>query len=261
MMWVWFRNVMAGAVLCLLCGVVTGQAETLKLATEGSYPPFSSTQPDGTVAGFDIDIAKELCLRIGARCEIIAQDWDGIIPGLLARRYDLISASLFITEERKQKVAFTDPYYKAAIAHVVPKGSALREFTNETLRGRAIGAQASSNQAKFVAKAYPDADIRLYPTQEEASLDMLSGRLDVLVGDYFPLQDFVEKTKEGQCCMIAGAPVTDPSWVGEGAAIAVRKDDDQLRLRLNKALAEIIEDGTYQKINDRYFNVNVMRFE
>lgn len=232
-------------------------AETLRLGTEGAYPPFNYVTPEGKVAGFDIDIGLELCKRIGAECEVVAQDWDGIIPGLIAKKYDFIIASMFITEERKQQVAFTEPYYKAAMTHVVPKDSDITEFTDESLKGKVVGAQAGTTQGDYAVQMYPDADVRLYPTQDEASLDMASGRLDVMVGDMLPLLDFVEKTEDGKCCKLAGEPITDPAFVGEGVGIALRKEDNDLRERLNKALDEIRADGTYKAINDKYFSIDI----
>lgn len=233
------------------------QAETLRLGTEGAYPPFNFVTPEGKVAGFDVDVGLELCKRIGAECEVVAQDWDGIIPGLIASKYDFIIASMFITEERKQQVSFTNPYYKAAMTHVVAKDSGIAEFTNDALKGKVVGAQSGTTQADYAVQMYPDADVRLYPTQDEASLDMASGRLDVMVGDMLPLLDFVEKTEDGKCCQLAGEPITDPAFVGEGVGIAVRKEDNDLRERLNKALDEIRADGTYQAINDKYFSIDI----
>jgi polar amino acid transport system substrate-binding protein len=250
-------SMILGSAALALSLASAAQAEKLRLGTEGAYPPFNFMQADGTVAGFDVDIGLELCKRIGAECEVVAQDWDGIIPGLQADKYDFIIASMFITEERKQQVAFTDPYYKAAMTHVVPQDSDLTEFTNETMADLVVGAQAGTTQADYAVATYLDADVRLYPTQDEANLDMASGRIDVMVGDMLPLLDFVEKTEDGKCCKIAGEPITDPAFVGEGVGIALRKEDNDLRERLNKALVEIREDGTYQKINDKYFSIDV----
>lgn len=246
----------AGLVLAGLLGTAA-QAETLRLGTEGAYPPFNYMETDGTVAGFDVDIGLELCKRIGADCDVVAQDWDGIIPGLLANKYDFIIASMFITEDRKKQVDFTQPYYKAAMTHVVPKGSDITEFTNEALAGKIIGAQGSTTQADYIAATYPDADIRLYPTQDEANLDMASGRIDLQVGDMLPMLDWTTKSEDGACCELAGEPITDPAFVGEGVGIALRQEDDELRERLNTALQEIRDDGTYKAINDKYFAIDV----
>ena len=232
-------------------------AQSLRLGTEGAYPPFNYIEADGKIAGFDVEIGLELCKRMEVECEVVAQDWDGIIPGLLANKYYFIIASMFITEERQKQVDFTDPYYLAAITHVVPVGSDITEFRNEALSGKVIGAQSGTTQADFIEATYPDADIRLYPTQDEVNLDMASGRIDMQVGDMLPMLDWTTKSDDGACCELAGDPITDPAFVGDGVGIAVRQEDDELREKLNAALMEIRADGTYQAINDKYFDIDV----
>lgn len=235
----------------------SANAESLRLGTEGAYPPFNYIDASGKIGGFDVEIGLELCKRIGAECSLVAQDWDGIIPGLLANKYDFIIASMFITEERKKQVDFTDPYYLAAMTHVIPKNSGITEFTNDALKGKVIGAQSGTTQADFAEAMYPDAEIRLYPTQDEVNLDMVSGRIDMQVGDMLPMLDWVTKTDDGACCELTGEPITDPKFVGDGVGIALRQEDDDLRERLNAALKEILADGTYKTINDKYFTVDV----
>ena len=128
---------------------------------------------------------------------------------------------------------------------------------NEALADKVIGAQSGTTQADYIEAAYPDADIRLYPTQDEVNLDMASGRIDLQVGDMLPMLDWTAKSDDGSCCELAGAPITDPAFVGEGVGIAVRQEDDALREKLNAALAEIRADGTYKAINDKYFDIDV----
>jgi polar amino acid transport system substrate-binding protein len=245
---------LAGAAL------INGQAsaETLKIGTEGAYPPFNFQDSTGKLGGFDVEIGLALCEKMKVECEVVAQDWDGIIPGLIAKKYDMIIASMFITEERKKQVAFSDPYYLAAMTHAAPKGAGITDFTNEGMKGKTIGAQSGTTQADYVAAVYPDADIKLYPTQDEVNLDMANGRLDLQVGDMIPLLDWVTKNEDGKaCCELIGKPITDPKFVGEGVGIAVRQDDNDLREKLNAALKAIREDGTYQKINDKYFSIDI----
>lgn len=246
----------AAALLVLGAGVAAAQ-ETLRLGTEGAYPPFNFIDSSGQVTGFDVDIGLALCEKMGVKCEIVAQDWDGIIPGLLAKKYDFIIASMFITDERKKQVSFTDPYYLAAMTHAAPKDSGITEFTDEAMAGKVIGAQSGTTQANFVEQVYPSADIRLYPTQDEVNLDLASGRLDLQVGDMLPLLEWVNTTEDGTCCELIGEPITDPKFVGEGVGIAVRQEDNELREKLNAALKEIREDGTYKAINDKYFPLDV----
>lgn len=250
----------AAAVLAIVAATaVSAQAaEKIKIGTEGAYPPFNFIDPAGKIGGFDVDIGLALCERMKVECEVVAQDWDGIIPGLVAKKYDLIIASMFITEERKKQVAFTNPYYLAAMTHAAPKGAGFTEFTNEALKGKVIGAQSGTTQAEYITATYPDAEIKLYPTQDEANLDMVNGRLDLQVGDMLPLLDWVTKNADGKaCCELIGEPITDKKFVGEGVGIAVRQEDNDLRERLNKALDEIRTDGTYKKINDKYFTIDV----
>ncbi|HEV7250978.1 MAG TPA: ABC transporter substrate-binding protein [Shinella sp.] len=233
-------------------------AQTLKIGTEGAYPPFNFQDSAGNLDGFDVQIGLALCEKMKVECDVVAQDWDGIIPGLVAKKYDMIIASMFITEERKKSVSFTDPYYLAAMTHAAPKGAGLTDFTNEGMKGKTIGAQSGTTQADYVAAVYPDADIKLYPTQDEVNLDMANGRLDLQVGDMIPLLDWVTKNDDGKaCCELVGTPITDPKFVGEGVGIAVRQDDNDLREKLNVALKEIREDGTYKKINDKYFSIDI----
>lgn len=249
------RTLLAG--LAMTFALAAGAQDKLRLGTEGAYPPFNYIDASGKLTGFDVDIGLELCKRMQADCKLVAQDWDGIIPGLLAKKYDFIIASMFITEERKKQVAFTDPYYAAAMTHVTPKDAGLEEFTPESMAGKVIGAQSGTTQAAFIEQVYPQADLRLYGTQDEVNLDLANGRLDLMVADVIPSVEWVSKTTDGACCELVGDPITDPEFVGEGTGIAVRQEDDELRLALNEALAEILADGTYNKINDKYFTINV----
>ncbi|RVJ54727.1 amino acid ABC transporter [Sinorhizobium medicae] len=242
---------------CALTSSATA-AEKLRIGTEGAYPPFNFVDSTGKIGGFDVEIGLALCERMKIECEVVAQDWDGIIPGLLASKYDMIIASMFITEDRKKQVAFTDPYYLAAMTHAAPKGAGITDFSNEALKGKVIGAQSGTTQADYIAAVYPDAEIKLYPTQDEANLDMVNGRLDLQVGDMLPLIDWVTKNDDGKgCCELIGEPITDKKFVGDGVGIAVRQEDNELREKLNKALDQIRADGTYKKINDKYFTIDV----
>jgi len=246
------------SVAALTAGTVAADAqEKLRLGTEGAYPPFNYFDTAGNVVGFDVEIGQALCEKMKVECEVVAQDWDGIIPGLLAKKYDFIIASMFITDERKKQVSFTDPYYVAAMTHVAPKGSDIAEFTDEAMEGKYIGALSGSTQAEYIQEVYPSAEIQLYPTQDEVNLDLASGRLDLQVSDMLPMLDWVNKTDDGACCELVGEPITDPKWVGDGVGIAVRQEDNDLREAMNAALKEIRADGTYKKINDKYFSVDV----
>ncbi len=234
---------------------------TLRIGTEGAYPPFNYFTADGKLAGFDIEIGNALCEKMKANCTFVAQDWDGIIPALMAGKYDVIIASMFITEKRKKMVDFTQPYQKSAMTFVTDKSSGLNDFSPQAMAGKTIGAQGSTTQADYLMAMYPESDIRLYPTQDAVNLDLVSGRLDAQVGDMIPMLDWTQKSEDGRCCQLAGQPITDVKFVGEGVGMALRQEDDALRQKLNQALADIIADGTYKTINDKYFAINILTLE
>ncbi|WP_120502410.1 ABC transporter substrate-binding protein [Roseovarius sp. EL26] len=251
------KSLVGLAVLTSLSATAVNAQDTLRLGTEGAFPPFNYIDSSGQLAGFDVDIGLALCEEMGRECELVAQDWDGIIPGLIANKYDFVIASMFITEERKKQVAFSDPYYLAAMSYVAAKDAGITDFSPEALSNRTFGAQSGTTQADFIQAVYPQADLRLYASQDDANLDMASGRLDLMVGDTIPLSDWTLKTEDGACCEIIGDPITDPEFVGDGVGIAIRQADTDLVEAINAALATIIENGTYKEINDQYFDINV----
>ncbi len=249
---------LAFAAAALTLGGIGAQAEMMKIriATEGAYPPFNYVDANGELQGFDVDIAKALCDHLKADCTIVAQDWDGIIPGLLANKYDAIIASMSITEERKQKVDFTQKYYNTPAKFVHRKGVDI-DISPAGLAGKAIGVQRATIHENFVRDNFPEADIRSYDTQENANLDMAAGRLDLLLADSVALDEGFLKTDAGKDFEFIGPGYSDPKWFGDGAGIAVRKGDADLLAALNKAIKEIRADGTYKAINDKYFAYDV----
>ncbi len=251
-------TVLAAAALMVAAAVsqpVNAQ-EVLRIGVEGAYPPFSWKEPDGTLKGFDIDIATVLCARMGRDCVLIEQDWDGIIPALLARKYDAIIASMSITEERKKRVDFTGKYYNTPAKFVAAKDSGL-EPTAAGLAGKSVGLQRGTIHQCYMEKMFPDTDLRLYATQEEVFLDLASGRIDAQISDSIQaLEGFLDKP-EGKDHAFLGGDQFDLECHGEGAGIAVRKGDAELVAALNKAIMEIRADGAYAAINARYFDFDI----
>ena len=248
------------AVIALVCATATVQAKdwkTVRIGVEGAYPPFSYTTADGKLEGFDIDIARALVKAMGAEIKLIPQDWDGIIPALMARKYDAIIASMSITEERKKKVAFTNKYYNTPAKFVCKKGT-VKEFTKATLKGKTVGVQRATTHDSYLTDNYgKDVKIKRYATQDDAYLDMAAGRVDFLLADSVALSDGFLKKPEGQDFEFVGPDMTDVRWFGEGVGVACRKKDKDLVEMFNKAIDQIRADGTYQKIQDKYFNFNV----
>ena len=230
--------------------------KVVRIGTEGAYPPFNSVTASGEIVGFDIDITKAMCQKMKVECTFVAQDWDGIIPGLLAGKYDAIVASMSITEERKKKVAFTNKYYNTPPAWIAPKDSKIASWDAAGLKGKIIGTQSSTIHANYLeGEIKPGgAEIKLYATQDEANADLAAGRLDAVEADKMTLLDWLKKP-EGACCEWK-ADVDNKKYVsyfGEGAGIAIRKEDQDLVDMFNKAIAETVKDGTYAKINEKYF--------
>lgn len=246
------------AIVLLLAATTFGKDyEKLRIGIEGAYPPFSTINAQGEPEGFDIDIAKALCKEMGAECTLIPQDWDGIIPALLARKYDAIVASMSITEERKQKVAFTDKYYQTPARFVAKKGT-FKDVSKDSLEGKTVGVQRATVTDKFLTGVYGDAvTIKRYSTFDEAVLDLTIGRADLFIADAIVTSDGFLKKPQGKDYEFVGPSFADPQYFGEGIGIAIRKQDKDLVEKFNQAIKAIRANGVYQKINDQYFDIDI----
>ena len=251
-------------VLSLVMAAGAVQAKDWKLVrigVEGAYPPFSYMTPDGKLEGFDIDIARALVAAMGAEVKLIPQDWDGIIPALLARKYDAIIASMSITEERKKKVAFSNKYYNTPGKFVCKKG-AMKDFTRaevaQATKGKSIAVQRATIHDRFVTEQGGEGvKVKRYGTQDDAYLDLVAGRVDMLLADSVAIDDGFLKKPEGQAFQFIGPDLSEVKYFGEGAGIAIRKQDTDLVKLFNQAIVKIRQDGTYKKIQDKYFEFNV----
>ncbi|MNJ29509.1 Histidine-binding periplasmic protein precursor [compost metagenome] len=187
-------------------------------------------------------------------CEVVTSDWDGIIPALNAKKFDFIVSSLSITDERKQAVDFTDPYYSNKQQFIAPKNVDFKT-DDASLAGKTLGTQRAT-QAAIWLDDHGGMDgkfkVSLYDTQENAYLDLTSGRVDALLADKYANYDWL-KSEAGKNYEFKGEPVNESDKVG----IAVRKGDNELRNKLNAALKEIVADGTYEKINNKYFPFSI----
>lgn len=248
--------------LILLVGVAVGTTwaddiKKVRIGTEGAYPPFNFIDQSGKLQGFDIDIANALCEAAEVQCEFVTQDWDGMIPGLLAKKYDAIIASMSITEERKQKVDFTNKYYQTPARFVAKKGTDI-QISQEGLAGKTVGVQRATVSENFIRDNFgQNIDIKSYATQDEANMDLVSGRLNLVFADAVVLMEGFLNTDAGKDYDFIGPGYTEKEWFGDGIGIAVRKGEEDLRKLLNDAIEKIRADGTYKKINDKYFNFDV----
>lgn len=234
-----------------------GDWDKIRIGVEGAYPPFSYITASGELEGFDIEITRALCDEIGAECTLIQQDWDGIIPALLARKYDAIVASMSITEERKKKVAFTNKYYSTPAKFAQRKGAG-NEISAAGLKGKTVGVQRATTHDNFITGEFGEgADIRRYGTQDEAYLDAAAGRLDLLLADSVAMADGFLSTPDGADWEFVGPGYSNPAYFGAGAGIAIRKKDTDLVDKFNAAIIAIRKNGTYQAINAKYFDFDV----
>ena len=247
-----YKKILLAVTATLAFGTQAIAADKLRIGTEGAYPPFNLIDASGKVVGFDVDIANALCAKMKVECEVVTSDWDGIIPALNASKFDFIVASMSITEERKQAVDFTDPYYTNKLQFIAPKSSDLKA-DKASLKGKVIGAQRATIAGTWAEDNLGDTiELKLYDTQENAYLDLASGRVDGVLADTFVNWEWL-KSDAGKGFEFKGDPVFDNDKIG----IAVRKND-ALRDKLNAALKEIVADGTYKQINDKYFPFSIL---
>ena len=252
-----FKKLAGLAVAGLLAVAVTSvNADALRVGVEGAYPPFSWKEADGTLKGFDIDFAHEVCKRLDRECVLVEQEWDGMIPALLARKFDTIIASMSITEERKKKVDFTVKYYNTP-AKLVAKKNPGFEGTAAGLNGKRLGVQRATTHQCSAEKLYPGAELVLYATQDEVWQDLGSGRLDAQLSDSLQAYEGFLVLDVGQDFDFLGDALDDVECQGVGAGFAIRKEDSALRDALSKAIQDIRADGTYKVINDKYFAVDI----
>ena len=246
----------AAAMLVAATSMTASAGDKLRIGVEGAYPPFSWKEPDGTLKGFDIDIANALCEKMGRDCELVEQDWDGIIPALLARKYDAIIASMSITEERKKRVDFSKKYYNTPAKFVAHKDA---KFKTEPggLDGVLVGVQRGTTHQCFMEKVYPEAELKLYGTQEEVFLDLAAGRIDLQLSDSTQALEGFLTQDAGKDYAFMGGDQYELACYGEGAGIAVRKGEDELRESFNMAIKAILDDGTYKSINEKYFDFDI----
>ncbi len=253
-----FIAAVSAAVFAIAAGPVAAKDwKNIRVATEGAYPPFNFVDKSGKLQGFDVEIANALCAQMKANCTIVAQDWDGIIPALIAKKFDAIIASMSITEERKKKVSFSKKYYTTPAKFVRKKGSGI-EINEAGLKGKTVGVQRATIHANFVEDNYGKImTVKSYATQDEAYLDFAAGRLDLLLADSVALMEGFLATDKGKGAEFVGPDFTDPKWFGDGAGIATRKGDQDLANKFTAAIAAIRANGTYAKINAKYFDFDV----
>lgn len=221
---------------------------TIKIATESSYKPFSYTDADGKLIGYEIELIEAMCAQMKADCDIISQDWDGLIPGLNAQKFDAIMAGISITPERQEVIEFSDPYFYTSIILIGKKGD---DISVDKLKGQPIASQRATVASQYLQDKHAEADIKLYDTQDNAYLDLTSGRVRAMMSDKVTGIDWL-KTPAGKDYEIKGQEITTDK---DAMGIGFRKGDP-LVAKFNKALAEIKANGTYDQISGSYFGTS-----
>ena len=241
--------------LALLAACATAaQAADLKVAIDPTYEPFTYKTPDGKPTGFDVDIANAVCAEIKRKCVFVEQVWDSMIPGLQARKYDVIVSSLSMTEERKRVIDFSDRYYKTPSAIVVKKGTA---YTGPaSLKGKRIGVLKGSTQEKWALGELKPAGVNIIPyeAQDQVYLDINAGRLDGTVADKVEVHGGFLRKPEGKDYGYVGADQYETKYYGDGIGIALRKNQGDLKKQINEAIKTIRSNGTYNTIAKKYFD-------
>jgi octopine/nopaline transport system substrate-binding protein len=246
---------------------------TIRIATEGAYAPWNFTNAAGQLDGFDVDLANELCARMGAQCEIVAQAWDGIIPALQAGRYDAIMAGMSITDARMEVIDFTRSYATTPAIFVAPKDSdfaaaglpetrvdmteisaeeqALLDQVKGLLDGLTVGVQTATIHENFLREHMGDIDIRTYDSQENLDLDLQAGRIDVALADQSGWQPLLEG-ELGEDFTRVG-PGFARGIFGRGVGVGIRKEDAALKDKFNAAIQSALDDGTVSELAIKWF--------
>lgn len=276
-------NVLKGIFHVLIVGFLAGTASaddgrTIKIATEGAFPPWNAVDNSGKPTGFDIDVGTALCAHASLKCQFVTQAWDGIIPALTVGKYDAIMAGMSITEKRKQVIAFSEPYALTSNYFVVSKSLELPamenggklDLTSETevsqrvlaelkknLRGRSIGVQGSTNAEVFIREYFGETvEVRTYDKQDNLNLDLVAGRIDGGLADFSVWKVFLE-SKDGNSAHVYG-PRISGGLFGPGVGIGLRKGDGVLLKQFNDAIWALKADGTLKAISLKWFGANLV---
>ena len=254
-------------------------SQTIRIGTEGAYPPWNNLNSAGELEGAEIDFGNEACERMGVTCEWVTQDWDGIIPALLQGKYDIIIAGMSITEERKEKVNFTTGYMTDGARFAVLKNSGLANLNIAgmakvnlnnaggkeqaaigqliaAMDGKTVCVQSSTIHQNFLEKHMSGAvDVKLYQAVDDHNLDLAAGRCDAVLADVGSIIDFMES--DGGVDVAFTGPTFSGGVFGDGVGGAVRKEDTDILEMWNAAIVEMSKDGTTAEITKEWFGRDI----
>jgi octopine/nopaline transport system substrate-binding protein len=265
-----------GALMAVTGAAGAKEWKTVRIASEGAYPPWNAIDTSGKLIGFEVDLGNDLCKRMKVTCEFVAQDWDGIIPALQQGKYDAIMSGMTITGERKKVIDFSAPYGTEPSVFAVLKSSSLvkgldlkadrTDLNNEgaakpvltkladALKGKSVGVQVSTIQADFMDKHLSKVTMRTYDKMDNAGIDLGSGRVDAIFGDRSVVEAIVKADAEK---MIVVGPNFIGGVIGEGMGVGLRQADGDLKKMFNVAIAAALKDGTVKKLSTQHFGYDI----
>ncbi len=251
------KKLLLVAAIAALCGSAFAQGKDLKVAIDATYEPFTYKTPEGKPTGFDVDIANALCEEIKRKCVFVEQPWDGMIPGLLAKKYDVIISSMSITADRLKQVDFTDKYYNTPSKIVLKKD--IKFDGPASLKGKKIGVLKASTQEKYALGELKTKGVEVvsYDAQDQVYLDIKAGRLDGTVADTMEVTGGFLSKPGGEAYQFVGSELYIPKYFGTGAGVALRKGQGPLKSQISAAIKTIRANGKYKAINDKYFKFDV----
>ncbi|WP_394787528.1 transporter substrate-binding domain-containing protein [Rhodoferax sp.] len=247
------KKIVLTLALSALSIAALAQGKDLKVAIDPTYEPFTFKTADGKPTGFDVDIASALCEQIKRKCVFVEQVWDSMIPGLQAKKYDVIVSSMSITADRLKVIDFTDKYYSTPTRIVVKKDV---KFTGPaSIKGKKLGVLKGSTQEKYALGELKTVGVEVIPyeAQDQVYLDIKSGRLDGTVADFVEVTGGFLSKPEGKDYVPVGPDLYTEKYFGTGMGVGLRKSDAALKAELNTAIKTIRSNGLYKKINDKYF--------
>jgi polar amino acid transport system substrate-binding protein len=227
----------------------------IRFLTEEDYPPFNFRGPDGQPIGFNVDLARAICLELAATCTIQVRRFDTILDALEENRGDAIVASIAVTPDLRKRVAFTDRYYRTPARFAAAKNFPPDDVTPEKIAGRRVAVVAGSAHEAYLRAFFAETAIQPNPNLETALVALRRGEADLVFADGIALAFWLNGTNSENCCAFRGGPFTESRFFGEGVGIAVKRDNDALRLALNYALFRLWERGTIADLYLRYFPV------
>ncbi|WP_179400572.1 ABC transporter substrate-binding protein [Burkholderia guangdongensis] len=246
------------ALACLAVGAHAKDWSTIRFGVDASYAPFESKAPDGKLVGFDIDLGTEICKRLNAKCVWVENDFDGMIPALKAKKFDGVLSSMSMTPQREEQIAFSNKLFNTPTRLVAKKGTSLLP-TADSLKGKTVGVEQGTIQETYAKTYWAPKGVQIVPyqNQDQVYSDLISGRLDAALQDAVQADIGFLKSPRGAGFQFAGGDINDPKTLGSGAGIGLRKDDADLKQKLDGAIAGMLKDGTYQKLEKKYFAFDV----